>query len=136
MTSHVQVVCWVSVDSNSLNPSEWGWKVVDKVLIPITTDLPPAPDDLLTVIRCKCKTTSMASLCSCRKNNLHCVPACLNFHSDSCLNVSKMLSADDDDDVNGNMAELETFTSTLMIVSMKKLSNVMTIDSLSPMYIS
>jgi len=47
-----------------------------------------------------------------------------------------MLSADDDDDVNGNMAELETFTSTLMIVSMKKLSNVMTIDSLSPMYIS
>ena len=40
----------------------------------------PAPDDLLKVIRCKCKSTSCnqcgTNLCSCRKNELSCVSAC------------------------------------------------------------
>ena len=40
----------------------------------------PAPDDLLKVVRCKCKSTSCnqcgTNLCSCRKNGLSCVSAC------------------------------------------------------------
>ena len=102
MRSHLQAVCSVSLKSDALNPCEWGWKVVTDELMPITTDLPPAPDDLLTVIRCKCKTACISSLCSCRKNNLHCVTACANCHGDSCMNVSKVSPADADDDVNGS----------------------------------
>lgn len=41
-----------------LDPRNWGWQTVDGVLRPIKTDLPPAPEFLLTVISCSCKTTS------------------------------------------------------------------------------
>ena len=62
-----------------LDPRDWGWQTVDGVLRPIKTDLPPAPDFLLTVIRCNCKTTSRNTcgtmMCNCRKSGLKCVTA-------------------------------------------------------------
>ena len=45
------------------------------------TDKAPAPDELLNIIRCKCKVTSKKpcgghTQCSCRKNGLKCMAAC------------------------------------------------------------
>ncbi len=31
-----------------------GWMTKDENLVPLMTDLPPAPDELLRVIRCNC----------------------------------------------------------------------------------
>ena len=35
-------------------PVAWGWKISESGLTPIQTDLLPAPEDLLKVIRCGC----------------------------------------------------------------------------------
>ena len=33
--------------NKSLEPEEWGWKESDGQLLPVTTDLPPAPSKLI-----------------------------------------------------------------------------------------
>ena len=38
--------------TEKLNPEQWGWKNSDGRLIPVQTDLPPAPDELLRIIKC------------------------------------------------------------------------------------
>lgn len=74
-----------------LNPTEWGWRVVENSMEPIKTDLEAAPEWLLKVIRCNCKTTSRrpcsSQLCSCRRNGLSCVAACGGCHGESCENA-------------------------------------------------
>ena len=40
--------------SNEMLPVAWGWKISKSGLTPIQTDLLPAPEDLLKVIRCGC----------------------------------------------------------------------------------
>ena len=63
MRSHLQAVTWVTLQPAALNASEWGWKTVDNELLPITSDSPPAPDDLLAVIRCKWRTATRSTVC-------------------------------------------------------------------------
>ena len=89
-----QVQEWNCLEENAVNPENWGWKVVDGKLEPIMTDEPPAPDELLKVIRCKCQTTSkhpcgVGTKCSCRSNGLKCVDACGNCRGTECENINK-----------------------------------------------
>jgi hypothetical protein len=90
MRAHFQVTQWKT--EPDLNPEDWGWKLVDGKLLPVATDLEAAPSALLNVVRCKCKAESRkpcsSSLCSCRKNGLHCVAACKNCNGESCDNAS------------------------------------------------
>ena len=44
---YYQVQVWLG---NQLDPSDWGWKLVDNTLEPIDTLLPPAPERLLNTI--------------------------------------------------------------------------------------
>ena len=85
---------------------KWGWTEENKSVVPKKTDLDPAPDWLLNVVRCKCKDGSRnqcgTMLCSCRKNGLKCVTACRDFRGETCSNPNN-LSADfveEDDDFN------------------------------------
>lgn len=89
MRAHLQAVRWCTLDEDSLDPVEWGWRIDNRELVPITTDLPVAPQDILKVIRCKCKTSCKSASCTCRRNNLPCVTACASCHGDSCLNALK-----------------------------------------------
>lgn len=42
---------------NEMQPTyEWGWKEIEGKLMPLLTDLPPAPDELMKIIRCNCHT--------------------------------------------------------------------------------
>ena len=77
---------------------------------------PPAPDEILNVIRCKCQNATKnqcgTNICSCRKNDLSCVSACGECHGVSCYNkndASKELEQEDDDGENtyddGNVFE-------------------------------
>ena len=43
-------------------PNEWGWKETDMGWSPISTDVPPAREELLKVIRCNCNTDSSSQV--------------------------------------------------------------------------
>jgi hypothetical protein len=92
------VVWWKTLKTTGLNPTEWGWKVHDSAYVPIATDLKAAPEDVLNVIACKCKTSTSSpcasKVCTCRSYGLHCVPACKNCYGELCTNASKQTTAD------------------------------------------
>ena len=73
---HLQSVEWKTLSSDTHCPTEWGWKLEGNLLTPITSDQPIAPSEILHVVRCGCKTSCSTDLCTCRKNGLHCMPAC------------------------------------------------------------
>lgn len=56
------------------------------------TDDPPAPDEILNIVRCNCsvttKTPCSSSRCSCVAHGLKCVPACGNCRGTECCNSS------------------------------------------------
>ena len=68
-----QVQAWRGFD---LPATEWGWKLTGSTLIPVMTDKDVAPQALLEVIRCSCKTGCSTMRCSCRKAGLDCSIAC------------------------------------------------------------
>ena len=77
---------------NYLQPC--GWKLEDDQWVPIMTSLPPAPDAIIELVGCGCKTSHCSSnrcnctdLCACSDNN---VP-CANQREDK-------YESDDDDD--------------------------------------
>jgi len=73
---HLQAVEWKMLSHGALIPTDWGWKCELNQYVPIMTDLPAAPDDILHVVRCGCKTGCGSALCTCRKNDLRCMSAC------------------------------------------------------------
>ena len=58
----------------------------EKRLIPITTDLMAAPDDLLRIIRCNCQTDCGTMRCTCRKHAIRCSIVCGNCKGSGCMN--------------------------------------------------
>ena len=102
---HLEIMRVTRLDIDcGLDPRNWGWQTVDGVLRPIKTDLPPAPEFLLTVISCSCKTTSRNTwgtmMCNCRKSGLKCVTACGDCRGNSCQNA-------DENDVSHEYADEE-----------------------------
>ena len=62
---HLQVIEWKVLDASAnFYAEEWGWRIN-----PVTTDKPVALDNVLKVIRCKCKSTSKnqcgSNVCTC-----------------------------------------------------------------------
>ena len=104
LRAHLQAVRWSMLSASELDATEWGWKLTDDGMQPILTDQSAAPSDILNIIRCKCKTPCSSALCSCRKNGLYCVTACSNCHGDSCLNVDKSESVENDLDTENEPA--------------------------------
>ena len=85
---HYQVIEWKMLDGSLvLDPREWGWKKDGDHLVPIPTTKEVAPENLLMVIRCKCKSkknTCGTNLCTCRKHGIKCLPACGGCHGEDC----------------------------------------------------
>ena len=64
--AYFQVMTW---KGNELpNPEDWGWYKKDELLYTVLTDLAPASEYLLKIIRCACKTGYFQ--CQCKKNGL------------------------------------------------------------------
>ena len=74
--------------NHELLPLDWGWKLHDGKLLPVTTDLPAAHESLLQMIRCNCKTDCKTMRCTCKKHGLDCSPACGICKGQTCLNSS------------------------------------------------
>ena len=84
-----------------LNPLDWGWKKSRTgSLMPMLTDLPPAPDALLKMIRCSCQSDCSSMRCTCRKHNVDCSPACGNCRGSSCSNSCDTIHELNDDIVD------------------------------------
>lgn len=89
---YFQVQEWACLGRNFfLVPQEWGWELQQGQLFPTTTDVPPAPEDLLKVVRCNCKKDCSSGNCSCRKHGLVCTTACGECRGESCTNVAIFL---------------------------------------------
>ena len=61
---HYQVRVWKTFDECVKNAEEWGWKNVNNLLLPVMTDREVAPENLLVIIRCKCKLSSRNVCCT------------------------------------------------------------------------
>ena len=79
-----QVMQWKGRD---LNPTEWGWIIEKGKMMPLQTDLPYAPEELLTLISCNCKKGCANLRCSCKKNGLKCTTCCGECRGVSCENA-------------------------------------------------
>ncbi|CAH3187344.1 unnamed protein product [Porites lobata] len=88
---YLQVQQWMGRGKN-LNPEDWGWLRIQDRLHARTTDQPPAPDNLLKVIRCTCKQGCDSRRCSCRKFGIPCSFACSECRGVNCSNSSTNLS--------------------------------------------
>ena len=69
-----------------LDPEEWGWEITNRLLMPVKTDMPPAPKYLLRIFRFNCKTGCESRWCTCKKHGLQCTPACGECKGLSCSN--------------------------------------------------
>ena len=88
---HLQIVIWKYLGRVQIDPRYLGWEVKGSMFSPIVTDLEPAPEELLRIVRCKCKLLPKrpcnSNICSCRKNGLTCVTtACCNCRGTECYN--------------------------------------------------
>ena len=93
---YFQILEWKGC-ANKVSPLDWGWKRSDGKLMPVLTDLPPAPDELLKMIRCNCRTDCNSMRCTCRKHNLKCSPACGNCKGSACTNSDTFMNEDEDE---------------------------------------
>lgn len=87
---------WINPEAD-LAPELWGWQLASGRLEPLQTDLPPAPEDLLRVIRCNCKKDCGSKRCTCRKHGLECSVACGQCKGFGCSNSPTLEELDDFD---------------------------------------
>ena len=84
---------------HNMSPNEWGWEQIESGWSPISTDAPPAPEELLKVIRCNCQTDCSSQRCSCKKHGMKCSLACGNCKGSACQNAG-LFEVSDDEDLN------------------------------------
>ena len=56
-----KVQAWLEHD---LDPTEWEWKMKEGSHVPVTSQLPAAPDDILEITHCGCKTGCKQQQCT------------------------------------------------------------------------
>ena len=65
----------------------------------ISTDAPPAPEELLKVIRSNCNTDCSSQRCSCKKHGMKCSLTCGNCKGSACQNAG-LFEVSDEEDLN------------------------------------
>jgi hypothetical protein len=81
---YLQTQIWIG--NTTLKPEDWGWDLTANKYTPIKCTLPPAPDTLLNVIRCNCKSSCDNKKCSCRRHGLECSQSCGSCRGVGCSN--------------------------------------------------
>lgn len=96
---YLQVKQWIEEDEG-MELSNWGWAIDNGKCLPLKTTLLPAPEELLKIIRCKCKSNCDTNRCTCKKHGLECSIGCSECMGVNCQNSSTMVKHDldlDDD---------------------------------------
>ena len=81
-------------------PESWGWECTDAGFKPTTTDIAPAPQKLLKIIRCNCATDCATTWCSCQKHGMKWSIACGQCCGTGCQNATPFL---EDDEANNEL---------------------------------
>ena len=98
MRIYFQVQVWSKLnESVDLVPTDWGWEKNQDLLLPVCTDAAVAPEDLLHVVKCSCKTDCSSARCSCRRNGLYCTASCGECRGMSCMNSLSMTVVESED---------------------------------------
>lgn len=105
LRAYYQIQTWMQ-KSEGMSPLNYGWKESSNRLVPILSNLPPAPLSLLSAIRCGCKSTCNTQRCTCKNAGLCCTEACQNCDESSCANYDSF-GKDDDCEDNENYDEDE-----------------------------
>ena len=80
-----QVQEWIG---NWHDPFDFGWKRIDSLLFPITSDLSFAPDHIKQEMKCQCKSDCKTNKCCCKKFSLLCTEYCKC--NEDCINVPQV----------------------------------------------
>ena len=56
--------------------TDCGWKIEDGIMVPIMTDMLPAPEVAIELVTCKSKKSCLNKRCACLKNVFKCTDAC------------------------------------------------------------
>ena len=95
---HYQLLVWNNDHvANPVLPSPegYGWQDEDGKLVPVMTKLPPAPEEIIQLVQCKCaKSRCSNNRCQCQKAGLVSTDICLC--SEDCQN--KYAESDDEYD--------------------------------------
>jgi hypothetical protein len=114
---HIQAVQWKTLKSTDKKTEDWGWKLIQRRYFPVTTDLSPAPTNLMNLVKCKCKMETRrpcsTMLCSCVKHGLPCLASCKHCTGQSCENAtvtpdSESVIGPDNDDLVELLEEVLT----------------------------
>ena len=84
LRTYQQVQSWVG--DGTLNPSDFGWDISNGKMMPIKMKNQPAPQRLLSIIRCNCKTNCDNKRCTCKKHGLDCNLSCGECRGQNCSN--------------------------------------------------
>ena len=81
LRAHYQLLVWNNDHvANPVLPSPegYGWQDEDGKWVPVMTNLPPAPEEIIQLVRCKCaKFRCSNNHCQCQKAGLVCTDLCL-----------------------------------------------------------
>ncbi|KYN03290.1 hypothetical protein ALC62_05871 [Cyphomyrmex costatus] len=94
---YLQLQKWLG---NHINVTEWGWKSEGNMLLPIYTDEPLIPDEILKKISCSCTSGCKTKNCGCKKNFLKCTNVCLHCCMTQCDNFASTEIQIDDEPVS------------------------------------
>ena len=92
---YLQVQQWMG--NKLLDPCDWGWQISGEKLAPVMVDMKAAPDTLLKIIRCSCKSDCKTKRCTCRKYGLSCSNVCTGCSGINCTNARE-IDLDDPDE--------------------------------------
>lgn len=105
LRAHVQGRVWGQAavpQQELLDPLQNGYHSDsdDGQLQPTTTDVPPAPEAIVEMVRCQCKGNCSSNRCSCKSKNLPCTDLCLcntQCENDADTHYNNRKSDDDSD---------------------------------------
>ena len=100
LRTYLQVQVWLG---NDLSATEWGWCMKDNKFVSIKTTIAAAPERLLKVVKCSCKSNCDTKRCSCRKHGLACTEGCTECRGTDCSNIE--LLGDGDSDLEEELGE-------------------------------
>lgn len=86
---YYQTLVFIGKDQQ-VKPVEWGWKLEDGKLLPVAMDAPPAPEALLKIIHCTCRTGCETIRCGCKKLGFECSSACGECQNGNCQNIQRV----------------------------------------------
>ena len=98
LQSRVWFQATIMQQQQPFEPLNFGYyKNTDGQILPVTTKVLPAPQAVIELVRCRCKTDCSTLRCSCRKNNLPCTELCSGCPNDEDSNIGNDTDSDDDD---------------------------------------